>query len=632
MSLFINNGLTGLLAAQTALQTIANNVANVNTEGYVRQEAQLSSNPIQQRGSFGIGAGVRVASIDRVYDQFLGDEVKFSTMAQSRVESFNGMATRLDGLLGNPDLNITASLQRFLEKLEAVNRDPTSTVNREQLLQEGDALENRFRQVEAQVSGLGNEINSRLRLSVDSINDIASSLATVNERIALASGGTPNELFDQQERLLNQLAEQIDFTQTRQANGTINVMVGSGQPLVLGQKSFSLAVAPNEFDGSKLELAYNNGSGLQPISSRISGGAVAGLLSFRDETLAATSRQLGQMALGLTETFNAQHRIGTDLNGQQGEDFFATLSPLATMSSRNTGTAAVTLSYGDVAAVNAKDYELLYDGAAWQLTDAITGGPVAMSGAGTVGDPFVAEGLEIVIGGAAAAGDRFLLQPVSQVAGEFTVEISDPSKIAVAALLSTSSALSNTGNGLLSDARIDDPAAPDLLQSVQIIFSDPATFRIYDSGGTDLSGPLTYTSGADISFNGWTVQINNAPQTGDEFSIQPGASGSGDNANGLIMGKVASNGYFSNGQISVEGLGAAMLTSVGSAAARSGQDLIVQNSLLNQAQLDFQSVSGVNLEEEAANLLRYQQAYQAASKIIGVANTLFQTLLNTVGR
>jgi len=171
-----------------------------------------------------------------------------------------------------------------------------------------------------------------------------------------------------------------------------------------------------------------------------------------------------------------------------------------------------------------------------------------------------------------------------------------------------------------------------LLQSVEIRFSDATTFRIYDTGGTDLSGPLTYTSGADISFNGWTVQISNAPQSGDEFSLRQSSAGSGDNANGLQMGKVPSTGYFSNGRLSVEGLGAAMLTSIGSAAARSGQDLLVQNSLLGQAELDFQSVSGVNLEEEAANLLRYQEAYQAASKIIGVANTLFQTLLNTLGR
>jgi len=630
MSLFINNGLSGLLASQRALQTIANNVANANTDGYVRQKTNLAANPLQFQGGFGIGTGVRVDSVERVYDQFLGDEVKSATMAQSRAQSFNDMATRLDGLLGNPDLNITASIQKFFGQLEAVNRDPTSTVNREQLLAEGNALESRFRQLDSQISGLGNEIDNRLQQSVNKINDIAASLAVVNERIASTGGGTPNDLLDQQERLLNQLAGQIDFTKVTQDNGMTNIMVASGQPLVLGENANKLALIPNEFDPSKLELAFDSGSGLQPISNRIAGGAVAGMLGFRNETLAAVSRELGQVALGLTETLNAQHRQGSDLNGQPGGDFFANLSPFTTASSRNTGSAVVSLSYGDVSAVNAKDYELLFDGTNYKLSDASTGGSVAMSGSGTVGDPFIAEGMKIVINGSAAAGDRFLLQPVAQTAGSFSVEISDPTKIAVAALLATDSALPNTGNASVSGATVSDPSAPGVTQPVEIRFSDPTTFSIFDTSGTNLSGPLAYTSGAAIGFNGWNVQITGTPQAGDRFTVAPTTAGSGDNTNGLTMAKIPSTGYFSNGRLSVEGIGASMLTSIGSAAARSGQDLIVQNSLLEQAQLDLQSVAGVNLEEEAANLLKFQQAYLASSKVIGVANDLFQILLATV--
>jgi len=632
MSLFINNGLSGLLASQRALQTIANNVANVNTDGYVRQQTSFATNPVQFQGGFGIGTGVRVADVERIYDQFLGNEVKLATMAQSRAQSYNSMATRLDGLLGNPDLNISTSIQSFFDQLEAVNRDPTSTVNREQLLAEGEALEVRFRQIDSQLTGLGDEIDNRLQMSVNSINDIAASLAEINNRIASTGGGTPNDLLDQQERLLNQLAEQIDFTQVRQDNGMTNIVIASGQPLVLGMNSFDLTLMPNEFDASKLELAYDAGGGPQPISSRIAGGAVAGMLGFRNETLSTVSRELGQIALGLTEAFNAQHRAGNDLNGQIGGDFFASPSPFLTASTRNTGTAVIGLSYGDISAVNAKDYELLYDGTNWQLSDANTGGSVAMTGSGTAGDPFVAAGLEIVIGAGAATGDRFLLQPVSQAASEFSVQITDPVKIAVAALLTTGTNLGNISDASVSGAVVSDSTAPGLSQPVQIVFDDPATFRIFDSGGTDLSGPLTYTSGADINFNGWMVQISGSPLMGDQFSVKSSGSGSGDNTNGLVMARLASNGYFSNGRLSIEGLGAAMLTSIGSAAARSGQDLIVQNSLLGQAEFDLQGVSGVNLDEEAANLLRYQEAYMASSKIIGIANDLFQTLLATVRR
>ncbi len=632
MSLFINNGLSGLLASQRALETISNNVANASTDGYIRQQANLVENASRNRGGFSMGTGVHVGSIERVYDQFLGNEVKVSTMAQSRAQSYNDMAMRLDGLLGDPDLNISTSIQRFFDQLEAVNRDPTSTVNREQLLAEGEALQSRFGQISTQINGISNEIDNRLQASVTSINDIAAGLADINDRIGGAPGGPPNDLLDQQERLLTQLAQQVDFTEIRQANGMTNIMIGSGQPLVLDDRAFELAVVRDEFDASKLQLAYNDGSGLQNISNRVSGGAIAGMLGFRNETLSAIDRELGQIALGLTETFNAQHALGGDLNGQPGADFFASLSPVASAGSRNAGSATVSLSYGDVSAVNARDYRLLFDGTNWQLNDAFTGAPVSMTGSGTVGDPFVAEGMEIVIGAGAATGDRFLLQPVSHAAGSFAMAIVDPSKIAVASMLSSTSTLQNTGNATVSAAEVTDPSAPGLLQSVKIVFSDPATFRIYDNLGTDLSGPLAYTSGADISFNGWQVQVSGAPQTGDQFAITQSAAGSGDNTNGLTLSNLPSRGFFSNGRLSVEGLGASMLTSIGSAAARSGQDLIVQNSLRDQAEMDMQSLSGVNLEEEAANLLRYQEAYLAASKVIGVANDLFQTLLGVVGR
>ncbi len=632
MSIFINTGLSGLLASERALQTIANNVANAGTDGYVRQETNFVSNPIVFKGGLGVGTGVSADSIDRVYDQFLSAEVKSGTMAESRAEQFNTLAVRFDGLLGNPDLNISTSIQKFFDNLEAVNRDPTSTVIRQQLLAEADALESRFHQIDSQIANLSNEVDERLQIAVNSVNDIGVTLAKINERIAASGGGAPNDLLDQQDRLLLQLAEQIDFVQIRQTDGTSNILIGSGQPFVLGTKPYSLTLTQNNFDASKVELAYDNGSSIQPISSRIAGGAIAGMIGFRDETLANAARELGQIALGLTETFNTQHRLGSDLNGQAGTNFFRTLTPTAAASSRNSGSAAVSLSYSDISMVEAKDYELLYDGSNWQLTDSATGAPITMTGSGTGIDPYIADGMSFVVSAGAATGDQFMLRPTALAGGAFSVETNDVSKIAAAAMLATGTELQNIGSATISGARVSDPSAAGLLQPVEIIFDDPNTFRIYDLSSTDLSGPLAYTNAADITFNGWTVQVSGSPEATDRFSIAPTAAGSGDNANGLAMAGISSQGVFANGQVSIEAVGASMLTSIGSAAARSGQDLIAQRSLLGQAELDMESVSGVNLEEEAANLLRYQEAYMASSKIISIANDLFHTLLSAVGR
>jgi flagellar hook-associated protein 1 FlgK len=632
MSLFINNGLTGLLAAQRALQTTSNNVANANTDGYVRQRVNFAENPGQQRVGYSVGSGVNVAGIERVYDQFLTDELNNATMSQHRAQTFNTLALRLDGLLGNPDLNISPSIQRFFDNVELVNRDPTSAVNREQLLIEAESLTQRFHQMKSQLSGIAGEVNGRRRASVNTNKKQAGRLSKVNDRIAAAGENAPNDLLDEQGRLLMQLAEQVDFTAVKKTNGSVDVMVGNGQPLVIGTKSFELALIPNEFDASKMELAFTDGNQFQLISNKVSGGAVAGLLNFRNATLNGVRLDLGQTALGLSAVFNSQHGEGIDLNGDLGGDFFANLTPAVTASVNNSGASAVTAAIGNAAAVEAKDYVLRFDGGAWELFDAATGATETMTGTGTGVDPFVADGLEITVGAGAAAGDRFLLQSVAQAAGKFATIITNPSKIAAAAPVITSVSLQNAGSGAISTVTLDDVMNPGLLQPVDIRFDDATTYRIYDSGGADLTGPQAFTSGTDISFNGFTVQISGVPSTSDTFSIGPNGANSGDNTNGLALATVVSQGFFANGQQSIDDLGASILTSIGSTAARSSQDLLVQDALREQIEFDLESVSGVNLEEEAANLLRFQEAYMASSKIIGVANTLFQTLLGVVGR
>jgi flagellar hook-associated protein 1 FlgK len=631
MSIFLNNGLSGLLAAQRALTTTSNNVANAGTDGYARQRVMFAENPAQSiGGGLSVGSGVTVAGIDRVFDQFLADELKNATMSEGRANAFSNLATRLDSLLGNLDLGVNQSIQRFFDQAEALSRDPTSSVNRQQLLTEGEFLVQRFGQLDAQLDRINEEVDGRLRETVNTINTLASSLAQVNDRIAASSSNNPNALLDQQDRLLSELAAQIDFTAVRQGNGTVNVLIGNGQPLVLGVNSFELSLVPNEFDGSRLELGYQSGNQLQIISSKIAGGAVAGLLAFRSEALDSARRAVGQLALGLTESFNAQHVQGLDLNGELGTAFFASLSPVATASGNNSGTAAVTLTFADASAVEARDYLLRYNGSAWELFDSSTGAPVALTGSGTGADPFLAAGLEFTVSGAAAAGDRFLLRPVAQATNGMDMLISDPAKIAAAGPLLSGVSLQNISSAAISAVTVADSTDPNLLQDAQIVFDDATTYRILDGGGTDLTGPLAYTDGADISFNGWTVRVSGAPAGGDRFTVGATGAGSGDNSNALALSELPGNGFFGNGQVSLTDVGASMIANVGSTAARASADLAVQSALRQQAELDVESVSGVNLEEEAVNMLRYQEAYLAASKIITVANDLFQSLLNAV--
>lgn len=632
MTGIIGNGLSALLAAQRALQTTSNNIANANTEGYVRQRIDFQESPGTPLGRITIGSGVSVLSVSRVYDQFLTDNVRTSTSLEQRYSVQSDFATRLNTLLGNPDTGISAAVQRFFDQVEAVGRDPTSTAQRQQLLLEGQSLATRFDQLDHQLGDLGNEVDGRLNQAVRDINQIADQIASLNERIMATSGSPSSDLLDQRDVLLKKLAGQIDVTVTRQQDGSVNVLIGSGQSLVLGAQSAELATVEDPYDASRLQLAISNGGPLQNISGKVSGGLVGGLLTIRDDVLESASRQLGQLALGLTDAFNAQHHQGLDFNGELGQDFFATGGPQVSAHPANTGTATGTATIADVSVLAGRDYELRFNGTAWSVLERYTGAVVPTTGTGTASDPLLFEGVSFSATTGAAAGDRFLVRPLATAAGEIRVVLNNASGIAAASPLTASRATGNVSQATVGQPTVADINDPKLLTTATILFDSPTTYVVYTGGGADQIGPLPYTSGGDISFGGWTVKVSGTPATGDRFFVSAAGAGSGDNSNMQSLAGVAQLGFFAGGNQSLNDLGADIVASVGAAANRSKNELAVQTSLREQAELDLEGVSGVNLDEEAANMLRYQDAYLAASKIISVADNLFQTLLQTLGR
>jgi flagellar hook-associated protein 1 len=632
MTGIIGNGLSALLAAQRALQTTSNNIANANTEGYVRQRIDFQEQPGTPLGRVTIGSGVSVLSVARVYDQFLTDNLRTSTSLEQRYAVQSDFAARLNTVLGNPDTGISAAVQRFFDQVEAVGRDPTSSAQRQQLLLEGQSLATRFQQIDRQINDLGNEVDGRLEQAATGINQLAGQIANLNERIMATNGSASSDLLDQRDVLLKNLAGQIDVTATRQADGSVNVLIGSGQSLVLGAQSAELTTIPDPYDASRLQLAISNGGPPQNITAKVSGGLVGGLLAIRGDVLETARRDLGQLASGLTAAFNSQHRQGLDLDGQLGEDFFATGAPSVAANPANPGSATGTATIVNVSALAGRDYEARFNGTAWTVLDRATGATVTATGSGTPADPLLFEGVSFSATAGAAAGDRFLIQPLANAANDLRVLLTRPAEIAAAAPLVATLGAGNVSQATVGAPVVSDINDPKLLTTATIRFDSPTTYVVYTGGGADQVGPLPYTSGDDISFAGWTVKVTGAPVTGDRFFVAAATAGSGDNSNVLALASVAQKGFFGGGTQSLADLGADIVATVGATANRATSELRVQASLREQAEIDLENVSGVNLDEEAANMLRYQDAYLAASKIISVADNLFQTLLQTIGR
>lgn len=637
MSGTISNGLSALMAAQRALQTTSNNIANANTAGYVRQRIDFVEQPGTPLGRITIGAGVAVADVSRVYDQFLTDNLRASTSMEQRYAAFGDFATRLDTILGNPETGVSAAVQRFFDQVEAVGRDPTSIAQRQQLLLEGDSLASRLQQLDSQLNGLGNEIDGRLEKAADTINQLAGQIADVNAQVMSSGNNAAPSLLDKRDELLKALGSQIDITTVRQADGSVNVLVGSGQSLVLGSRAVRMTTVPDTYDGSRLQLAVDNGGTLQNISTKVNGGVVGGLLAFRNDVLDGARRDLGQLAVGLADAFNAQHRLGMDLQGNLGGDFFTTTAPLASNARTNTSTNTVlSADIADASALQGHDYELRFNGAAWSVLDRQTGAAVTATGAGTLASPLVFAGLSVAVSsGTPNAGDRFLVQPLANAITDFGVALGSPVEIAAAAPLVSSAATSNLSQATVSAPIVtdtSDPLLPGVLAGARVTvrFDTPTTYSVFTA--TDIVGPFPYTSGADITYAGVTVQVSGAPQANDRFYIDGGSAGSGDNSNVLALSQVVQRGFFAGGTQSISDLGADIVATVGSTANRASNEIKVQQALREQAEIDVQNISGVNLDEEAANMLKYQQAYLAASKVISVADSLFQNLMQIVGR
>ncbi|MBT8085180.1 MAG: flagellar hook-associated protein FlgK [Woeseia sp.] len=629
MANLLSTSLSGMLAFQRALETTGNNIANVNTPGYSRQVAEFSTRPGQQTGAGYFGGGTQISTIRRVYDELLGAQVQSSTTSHARFEAMNDLALRLDTLLADPSTGLNSQLQSFFNGVQDIANDPASIPTRQALLGEADGLVLRFSEIDRQLRDLDAELNQRVAAAVSEINQITSSIATLNTQITVGqstAGQPPNDLLDQRDLLVRDLAALVSVDTTIQDNGAMNVFVSNGQSLVIGNDSFQLGTRSSEFDASRLEVTFEGPAGSTPLGNSISGGMLGGLSEFRMQVLDPARKALGETAQAMALTFNEQHASGLDLYGNLGGDFFAIDPPEVMVSSGNSGSGTASATISDLASLTGTEYVLAYDGAAYSLTRADNGQAVALTGTGSGADPFVAEGLSIVTGGSPAAGDRLLIRPTIGGAAGISRAITDPQSLAMAAPTRTTASLDNIGSGTISPSAVVDRADAGLLTSSVIEFTGASTYSINGAG------TFSYASGDAITINGSEFTISGEPSIGDQFTIEANSAASGDNRNGLQLANLQAVGILDGGTISINESYGQLVTNVGSTTRQVKANLEAQSVVLANAENAQLAKSGVNLDEEAANLLRFQQSYQAVAQVISIASEMFDTLLNATRR
>jgi flagellar hook-associated protein 1 FlgK len=536
-----------------ALATTSHNISNVGTEGYSRQRVTLSSREPEPAGNGFVGKGVNVTSVDRVYDQFLVDQLNNRTSSYNQLNAFHTMASQLDSALGDPSIGLTPAMEQFFNAIQDVANDPTSIPARQVMLSNAESLNEQFVHLDRQLSGLRQSVNTQMKNIVTEVNDLAASIGDLNQDIVVGIGSTggqqPNDLMDQRDVLINKLAEYVNVNTVNNDDGSINVYIGTGQALVINNQAYTLAFTNNAYDPTQKEISLVTPGSTVNVTQQLSGGKIGGLLDVREEVIDAGQAALGRIAVALSNTFNTQHQLGDDLNGNPGGLFFNAVDASAPKSlpssSNNPASGNISVTINNVSELKASDYRLNYDGSSSTFSlMRLSDNTVVDSGfnAGSLPRTIANEGITIDLSGTVAGGDSFLLVPTRYAASQMGLAISDPAEIAAAA-------------------------------------------------------------------NGSPV---------------------GDNSNALALAALQTQGTMNGGTSSYLDAYSEMVADIGIQTHRAAVNGDAQKALLNQAIESREALSGVNLDEEAANLIKYQQAYQASAQVISVVDNMFQTLFNAV--
>jgi len=624
-------GVSALATAQAGLLATEHNISNVNTPGFHRQQIVQSTNIPQYTGIGFLGQGAHVDTVKRLYNQVLDGQVLQAQTQSSHLEAYYAQVTQLDNMLADPIAGVSPTLQEFFNGVQDVAANPASVPSRQAMLSGAQMMAARFQTISQRFTEIRDGVNSEVTSSVAAVNSYSRQIANLNQQILVAQGAAgdlqpANDLLDQRDQLIVELNKVVKVSTVKQDDGSLNVFIGNGQSLVLGGQSFTMGAAPSLEDPERIDVgvSYGGSTILLPKGS-LTGGTLGGLLAFRDDALDPAQNALGRVAIGLVQTFNDQHQLGMDLNGALGGNFFNAVTPKVINNTSNSSTSALTVSFSNVGQMTTSDYRLTVGAGPVSTLTRLSDNTVMFSGATL---PQTVDGLTFSAM-TAVAGDSFLIKPTINGARDISVKLTDTSAIAAAAPIKTNATLSNTGSGKVSAGSVVPPPPPNanLLQPVTITFNAGGTFNVTGVGtGAPINVP--YTSGAPITYNGWTVQISGTPAAGDTFTVGTNAGGVADNRNALLLAGLQTQNTLAGGTTSYQGAYSQLVSFIGNKTREVEVTAKAQANLVVQTQQAQQSVSGVNLDEEAANLLRYQQAYQAAGKMMQIATTLFDTLLS----
>ncbi len=649
-STLMSIGTRAMFANYAALQTTGNNIANANTPGYSRQQVSLETAKGQFTGAGFFGQGVNVASVTRSYDSFLTTQAANSNSLASADASRLDQLTQLENVFPLGENGMGYAAGQLLNSFVDVASNPQDASARQVAMTRATEMASRFKTAGEQLATLQAGVTADLISSVATVNGLAQRMADVNKQIAALQGaGHPaNDLLDERDKLISDISGFVNVTTLPAEDGSVGVFIGGGQSLVLGATTNTLKASLDPFDPSKVQLSMLEGSKERAVKQdAITGGSMAGLVHFQNEDLSNARSLLGQMAVAITGAMNQQQSLGLNL-GQPpsfGSPLFSVAAPRTLPAASNSGDASLSVKVSDFTHVQASDYELKYDGANYSLT--------RLSDQHVMGSAYapadLAAGIQVdgmtiqLNSGTPGTGDRFLLRPVSDAAIDMKTVLSDPKGLAAASPVTATFGVNNTGTAAVASLQAVSTSL-DRTLTAKLSFTSGSGDFSYDmvdaSNAVVSSGTGSWTAGQPIALNGFELQLNGVPRNGDTLQVSPTVATAANNGNALAIVNLAKTGFVGkltndNGSESpgrtVTDAYASAISEIGVRVQSSKSAAGISSAAAGSAEAARANKAGVNLDEEAARLIQYQQSYQAAAKMLQVAQSIFDTLLQTAG-
>ncbi len=669
-------GVSGIAAAQMALLATEHNVVNASTPGYSRQTTVQATNVSVNTGAGAIGQGVHVVTVKRMYDSYLTQQVNSAQTQVSELDTYYSQIKQIDDMLADPNAGLSPALQSFFSGVQSVASNPSLLPARQSMISSAQTLTERFHNIDTRLAGLSQQVNDRIVGAVAEVNVYAAQIADINQRIIIsesAYGQPANDLLDQRDQLVAELNKLVKVTTSTNSNGSYNVFIGTGQQLVVGTQVTEMAAMTSSADSSKIVVGLKTTGGVQELPEfLINGGELGGLIAFRSESLQPVANELGRVAASLALTFNAQNSLGQDLLGKISGDtgfvgnLFTIPDPTVLPSSKNIGsgvlsatleapTAPTPPNYSGNFSTNLtnSNYQVKFGAAGAYTITRMNDNQVVSSGTGAGTVSF--DGVSLNISAVGSNGDSFVIKPTADVGRNIDIDsriVADPRLIAAAAPVTVTQVTTNTGAMTVSQGVVgvgyDVSGLPVTLTAATA--TAPATGKaltgvagawtaVYSNGTTasGTGGEINLANGtatlSKLSFSGMSFDINGSPAIGDKFSVQTnknpvtGVVGAQDGRNAVLFAKLQTQNTVAGGTATFQSAYARLVADNGIRTREAKIQLDAQGAVLDQAQSTRDGLSGVNLDEEAANMLKFQQAYMASSKILEIGNKLFDTIL-----